>query len=288
MISIDVISNNRRYNIKLPLHEKELEKQMKELGFSKQDIWFQKVWVENCKSDIEYIDRCINEFEHINIYDLNFLSKYLLKLNEEQRKEYNAILKYEYENVKDIMELTNIFFERNCYVYTDNVKDFSELAIYMIKNNDEMRNLSLADAENILKSLNKTWKGVFDEFNNSYGFVGCISRQKINHRKEINEYRSRDWDGNVTTFKSDIITALGVTIAGQGTLFKGKELLYTTELNNDDLIEVYRNLTGRKPIARISENIYEKFGIMPTHLHNERIKELEIVDEIKEEEEEFE
>lgn len=288
MIRIDVKNeDNNIHTITLPLDESELRKQMSEAGFSKQDIWFEKVSVENCTSDIEYVNRCINEFAKINIYDLNFLSKYLLKLNDEEKKEYNAILKYEYENIKDVMELTNIYFERHCYAYTENVKDMTNLAIYMIKNNEEMKNLSLKEAENILTSLNRTWKGVFDEYNNLDGFVGCISRSKTNKRKEISEFRCRDWDGNVTVFETDIITALGVAISGQGTLFKGKELLFTTGLNNNDLIEVYQNLTGRNPIARISNNVYEKFGIIPTNLGNERIKDFQLVIE-KVEEEEFE
>ena len=287
MASIVVINDERKEEIELPADMNIFIRRLKQIGFSDDEIINRQTSIEECNTGIEYVDKIVNKFKRINILDLDYLYKFTKKINEEEIKEYNAILKYEYErdNIKDVKELINILFERNCYIYVENVKDFNDLAIKMIRTNEEVKNLTPDYAKEVFESFNRGWNGRFDVYNETNGYVACCNKSQINKRKEINEYRFRDWDGNVIVFKTDIITALGVANYGQGTLYKDKELLFTIELGYYDLLEVYKNLTGRKPYKMSDYETSEDFGIVPATLGHERIKEYSIVVERMNEEE---
>jgi len=285
MASIVVINDERKEEIELPADMNIFIRRLKQMGFSDDEIINRQTSIEECNTGIEYVDKLVNKFKRINIINLDYLDKFTQKISEEEIKLYNAILKYERDNIKDVKELINILFERDCYIYVEDVEDFNDLALKLIKTNDEIKNLTQKYAKDLLESFNRQWDGKFEEYNGTNGFVGCCNKRQIEKRKEINEYRFRDWDGNVTIFKTDIITALGVAIYGQGTLYKDKELLFTIELGYYDLLEIYKNLTGRKPYNMSDYETSEDFGIVPATLGHERIKEYSIVVEKMNEEE---
>jgi len=287
MASIIVINDERREEVELPADMHIFMKRLHQIGFSADEILNSKINVEECNTGIEYIDKLVDKFKRINILDLDYLYKFLKKVNEEEIKVYNAILKYEYErdNIKDVKELINILFERDCYMYVEEVSNINELALKMLRFDKEMKTLTSQDAIDIVHLLDIRWEGIFTEYNGVYGYVACRNINQINKRKEINEYKVRDWDGNVTIFKTDIITALGVANFVQGTLFKDKELLFTIELGYYDLVDVYKNLIGRDPMQVSDYEASEDFGIIPATLGHERIKEYSIVIEQMNEEE---
>jgi len=287
MASIIVINDERREEVELPADMHIFMKRLHQIGFSADEILNSKINVEECNTGIEYIDKLVDKFKRINILDLDYLYKFLKKVNEEEIKVYNAILKYEYErdNIKDVKELINILFERDCYMYVEEVSNINELALKMLRFDKEMKTLTSQDAIDIVHLLDIRWEGIFTEYNGVDGYVACRNINQINKRKEINEYKVRDWDGNVTIFKTDIITALGVANFVQGTLFKDKELLFTIELGYYDLVDVYKNLIGRDPMQVSDYEASEDFGIIPATLGHERIKEYSIVIEQMNEEE---
>ncbi len=289
MASIVVINNERKEEVELAADAHIFMRNLREIGFSDDEIFNKKISVEECNTGIEYVDKIVDKLKRISIVHLDYLYKYSKNLSEDEIKLYNAIVKYEYErgNIKDVKELVNILFEKDCYMYVDGISNINELASKLLVNNKEIKKLTLNDAIDILEIFNKRWNGMFDEYNGESGYVGCCKREQIEKRKEINEYKFRDWDGNVTIFKTDIITALGIAVFGQGTLFKDKELLFTVELGYYDLIDVYNNLIGRDPIKVRSYEASEEFGIIPATLGDDRVLEYELVIAGMEEEEEI-
>ena len=77
------------------------------MKFNEDDIKYRKVKIENAETGIDYLDKVLNEIEYANLNELNDLSICIEDYWENQKEEYNAILKYEHDNknIKNVNDL---------------------------------------------------------------------------------------------------------------------------------------------------------------------------------------
>ena len=145
-------TNATLLNFQMPTRIEKYKKEFERMKFNEDDIKYRKVKIENAETGIDYLDKVLNEIEYANLNELNDLSICIEDYWENQKEEYNAILKYEHdnENIKNVNDLIQIAFETNCYLYEKDVKNLDELTNKIIERSPDAKKLSFNDAKSII------------------------------------------------------------------------------------------------------------------------------------------
>lgn len=272
-------TNATLLNFQMPTRIEKYKKEFERMKFNEDDIKYRKVKIENAETGIDYLDKVLNEMQYANLNDLNDLSICIEDYLENQKEEYNAILKYEHdnENIKNVNDLIQIAFETNCYLYEKDVKNLDELTNKIIERSPDAKKLSFNDAKSIIEYFYESGEGKFEKDDNGDYYIGYLNQEKIENRKIISEYKMRDWEGNFYKFKADIITALGITEVAKGTLYKDEKMILNTNVNYHEYVDQLEKILGREH-QTIFEDEAKSCGVMNVYFGDERIMNLKILD----------
>ena len=275
---LHVKNHNGEIELFLPKTMNDLRYILKSIEIELDNILYGTSDVDNIETEVPYLDKLIGDFKEINLNELNYLSYVICKFDNEQKEKFSAVIQFEDDNknIKSLKDIIQVAFSLEEYRYQDGVNNLDDYAKAITNGHEEdYSKLKITDINSILKNFAK---GKYLEYNNRNYFVGYNHYDKVDRRKKIKPYRLRDWDGNQYEFETDIISAIGVTVATNGTLYSNSKLLISTSLPYKDYIEQSEKLTERKSMEIFSDTS-KNFGVFPVFLGDEILRDFSILSE---------
>ena len=276
---LDVKKHEKEIELLLPRTMNDLKHILKGIDIELDDLLYGTSVVENIETGVPYLDKLIEEYKEVNLNELNYLSYVISHFDDEQKEKFSAVLHFEDDNknIKSLKDVIQVAFSLDEYRYQDGVKDLDDyVKAITLGHEEEYSKLKITDIDRILKTMNDLAKGKYFEYDDQNYFVGYNTLDKITRRQRIKTYRLRDWEGNQYEFMTDIISAIGVTVVTNGTLYRNSELLISTNLPYEDYMEQLEKLTERKSMGIFSE-MSKNFGIFPVYLGDERLRDFSIL-----------